>query len=80
MKLYKFYKDKCEACEKLSAYLSEIDIPADIEIVEKNIKEKDNLHFLKEKGFRIIPVLMFEDGEYIQGLPKEEDLIDFINR
>lgn len=79
MKLFKFYKNNCEPCSKLSEMLSEISVPENVTLVEKSIHEKDNLHLLKENGFKIVPVLMYEDGRSLQGLPSFDQLQNFIN-
>lgn len=78
MRLYKFYKKNCEPCIQLSKMLEETGLPEGVELVERNISEKENLHFLKAQGFKIVPVLMFETGENIQGMPTFEDLNKFL--
>ncbi len=67
MKLYKFYKEGCAPCYSLSRILTRVSIPEDIEIISKNLSLEENKEFAKENGITKVPVLMFENGNKLEG-------------
>lgn len=78
MKLYKFYKPNCAPCEKQDEMLKFNLGEKESEIIRLNIMERDNLHKLKEQGFKTVPILMFENGLSLEGHVPEINLVEFL--
>lgn len=76
--LYKFYKNNCGPCYMLQRTLSSVEIPEDVKIVEISVEEEVNKEFAKKHGIEIVPVLMFENGDKLQGKIRAKDLFTFL--
>ena len=69
MKFTKFYKPNCDPCKFLGKVLTEIDDP-EFQLVEIDITEEDNRHYVQEMDIIMVPILLSETGNMLRGLKK----------
>jgi glutaredoxin len=79
MKLYKFSKPQCPPCNTIAAILKTIELPEGIELVEINVTEEENKHYLDDFGITSVPVLMAENGKRLNGATNKNKVVEFIN-
>jgi len=79
MVLYKFYKNDCPSCYAISRLLMRAEIPSDVEIIQKNVELSENKDFAKNNNINKVPVLMFENGNKLEGHIPMSQLLEFLN-
>lgn len=78
MKLFKFYKNNCAPCYSVTRTLTKLNVSDKFDLVQLNVELPENKKMAVEKGIKIVPVLMLEDGRMLEGMKTEKEIVEFL--